>query len=279
MGNYPTPPGRRIPYDINGSVLQALADGEVTPDTADSNQMALMNNEANSEWLPSPWGLDNWGDVSILFPDKIDMEGIFVASSLGHSGDTVGACFVSVNSTNGFDGDWVQVIASLTDHYGGSDWREIDTFGYLGVIAVKFRWKRYIGELSGIHLYGKRAATGADPDHIEFLDPLNGDAIFDPLHDYEEVPRGQVQQRTFKVKNASATLTAQSVDLSIESLTGVSYDWYDFSLDDVSYNPTLALGNLTPGQTVTVYLKQGVPVTAPLGLHAARIKAEPVAWA
>ena len=48
--------------------------------------------------------------------------------------------------------------------------------------------------------------------------------------------------------------------------------WYEFGDDGVAYQGTFAVGNLGPGATQLMYLKQAIPDAESLGLHTGRIE-------
>jgi len=278
MANYPTPPGRRIPYDTDGSVVQIKFASIATPLQATGPEMALLNSETDYRWPKSNDGaLDEWNDVSILFPELRNLKGVFVSSSTYHGGDRWGAAYTSVDTTNGLDGTWDQVVAQLPDVHGATGYRDnIEIFNAVGVIGLKLQWRRYIGEVGNIHIYGSPNAA-ATTDRLEFMDPSDDEA-FDPLLDYEDLPRGTTTITEMDVKNLSSTLTAVDVDLTVQALTGTSDAWYTFSDDGVTYTASLELGDIVPGADVHVWLKQVIPLTAVLGLESARIRAEPTQW-
>lgn len=217
---------------------------------------------------------------AFIFPEKREFDGAYINASATNS-----TCYqtglTSGDSTNGYDGTWAD--QSLTAHTRGSlpadEWRtDIDSKAVSNVKAIRIvqygtylSWQHiYIGV---IHLYGT-ISPGETPDRILFLDTANSDAEFSKVLDYAEVPRGQTQTRTIKLKNNSSTKTINTVQLIADDLYLNAGDWYTFSLDDVSYQATLnTIGNLGPGATKLVYVKQSVPDAETLGLQTARLKA------
>ena len=123
-----------------------------------------------------------------------------------------------------------------------------------------------------MHFYGV-ISPGETPDRILFLDTENADAEFTKVLDFGDIPRGQTTTRTFKIKNNSSSKTINTIQVTAEDLYLNAGNWYTFGDDGISYQATFAVGNLGPGSTKLLYLKQIIPGAETLGLHTGRIKA------
>ena len=118
---YPTPPGTRIPYDLDGTV--AIAQATVSRDWIEIPQTSLKY--LNAERSGGAFSLYNdalqWNGGSVvltlvlIFPTPIRLQGV---TPIGFSSTFPATqknwrrfrVETSVNSTNGVDGDWVEVL-------------------------------------------------------------------------------------------------------------------------------------------------------------------------
>lgn len=273
-GLYQDAPSRRMAPDVDGTVgVQGLIGGAMS-DISAAN-MAIVNDESNNGWLVSVTGSGARYFVW-LFPELRELDGIFYAYMSGAARSTPTLVESAANTTNGIDGTWTSRIANITD-YGTTYDKFRDNITSLAVPTEKgIRVTMTTGAgglgIQSCHLYGIISA-GETPDRILFLDPDNADATFTKPLDYGEVPRGQTTTGTFKVKNNSATKTINTIQVTAEDLYLNAGGWYTFGDDAVNYQATFAVGNLGPGATKLVYLKQVIPNAETLGLQTGRIKA------
>lgn len=289
-GAYPNAPSRRMAWDTDGSVLLtatevgfsaaagtapanpytiiALADAEDMNDEDNLTLFINTNNNANDGF---------W--VTLLFPEKRELDGMFLAARLTGGEDITNEAY-SLDSTNGMDGIWTDLTHSwITTVPAADDYRDmIVSYAVSNVVSLMFtlgaddsQQYRYV------HLYGT-ITPGDTPDRLLFLDPDDFDTAFSLPLDFGDVPRGQTQTDTFKVKNNSGSLTANTIQITAEDLFDGSNSWYTYSDDDITYSATLAAGNLSPGGTILVYLKQIVPDAQVPGVYAARTKVSAASW-
>ncbi len=275
---YPDVPGRRLAWDIDGSVMLTKSDESSTIGTAPQAQMTGANSESTLYWDPPSWGLETWGWVVVVFPDYRDISGAFICSgnSSGYLNDQVGEVQVSADTTNGFDGTWNQIYADMPNIHNASTWRyDIVPMTATDVLGIRYRRYRWIDHVGNFHIYGKRGSL-ASTKRLKILQS-NGWELT-TLNDYGDVERDHTVTTQFRVYNPSG-FDAYDVKLSTESLTGDSENWYSFSTDDINYLSSLNI-DFIPGNggTVNFYLKQTLPGDTALGPAAARMRAEATVW-
>ena len=288
MGIYNAAPSRRMAWDSDGSVvLRSESDnngtgpspggfGSIPWSEASSGERINGNDEDPTSYLRSlvtSGANDGHILIAILFPEPRELDAMYI----NRSGTTVANAWIyySLDTTNGVDGTWINAgvpfdTDSNVDHYRDN----ITTIGVSGVKGIKgnigesstgatFRWRT-------LHIYGG-ISPGETPDRIIFLDTEDADNAFTQVLDFEEVPRGQTQTRTFKLKNNSSTKTINTIQITAEDLYLNAGDWYEFS-DSGAFQGTLAIGNLGPGATQLITLKQIIPDDETLSVQAGRIK-------
>lgn len=275
-GNYPDAPSRRMAWDTDGTVAVYFDVNVGGTIELIGTEKAFLNFEgADGDRIP---GMSNSKTymVVLLFPELRELDGVFAVQS-NVSQNALGVCESSGDTTNGVDGSWVIQIADLPDNLvtAGFYRTAILSLAVATEAAVRvevFCYSSSFVSLSTLHVYGT-ISPGETPDRILFLDTLNSDAEFTKVLDYAEVPRGQTQQRTIKLKNNSSSKTINTIQITAEDLYLNAGAFYTFSVDDVAYQATLAYGNLGPGATSTpIYVKQSVPDAEQLGLQTGRLK-------
>ena len=258
--------------DADGTVMLYYDTGVATELSAGT--IALLNNEQSGGF-----GItfaSNW--VTAVFPEPRELDGIFTAiyRSDAYYTPSFGAVDTSGDTTNGIDGTWNNAIANINDYttvYNNFR-NNITSMAVATEKGVRARFNGTPNNLdvpAAFHLYGV-ISPGETPDRILFLDTLAADAVFTKPLDFGDVPRGQTQTRTFKIKNNSATLTINTIQVTAEDLYLNAGGWYEFGDDGISYQATFAVGNLGPGATKLLYLKQVIPDAETLGVQTGRIK-------
>ena len=289
-GSYPDAPGRRFAWDADGTVVlyDSGTDGNmggggapVNPWNAATAQESQNGND--EDWATifrrfnSPGVPDAYVLTAFVFPEDREIDGAWINGTMNNSDLWL---YTSVDSTNGIDGTWLSTVADWSSGFTATSTLEayrdeILSLAVANVASIKFHIENTPSSSDAIlrrmHFYGV-ISPGATPDRIVFLDTDNADAVFTSVLDYGDVPRGQTQQRTIKVKNNSASKTINTVQITAEDLYLNAGGWYTFSDDDVTYSATLALGNIANGATQLVYVKQIIPDAETLGLQAGRIK-------
>ena len=274
-GSYPDNPSRRHAYDVDGTVvINAKTDHTgVQACTGLDQGQSEFGGTTNHLLIPARRFFYYY---AFIFPELREIDGQFFAINKTNVADNLTNLETSVNTTNGLDGTWVVQIANPPNNDTNfiPGWRDNITSHALSSIKA-LRITSYPNEdYNGItmaHLYGT-ITPGETPDRILFLDTLAADAVFIKPLDFGDVPRGQTQTRTFKIKNNSSTYTINTIQVTAEDLYLNAGGWYTFGIDDVTYAATYAAGNLGTGATLLLYMKQIIPDAETLGLQTGRIR-------
>jgi hypothetical protein len=289
-------------WDDDGSVVLAVIDQD-TPEEAGTgtpgtglppngvlvDQSALnrqtLNDESNAS-LGQDVTVTSTGGIFwyIFFPQKRELDGYYY--NIQYGAYTQKHLTTSPDSTNGRDGTFSAwgTMTSADNTNVDPDYRNnINSSALSNKKAVYAALCVDTGVtaqevfIRALHVYG-RITPGQTPDRLIFLDTGNNDALYTTLIDHGDVPRGQTQTKTVKVKNNSSSLTANTVQITAAALTGNSDSWYSFSIAGGGYQATGQLGTIGPGGTVLVTYKQAVPDAESLGLHATRFKLNQASW-
>lgn len=288
---YPAlPTARRIHYEIDGSIVgwngsgvgfsggmvniasaaQMLALNEETP-TVDSTLFVVSGGTLNS-------------CVYVLFSELKDLS-FFMHRMTGGSSGTYTAIQGSTNTTTGVDGTWntIGTGAGTAQATGSGDWwrstaPQALTSNNTGLIGVRFGVGQNLSNYNfkNVYLWGAKS-SGQTPNDILFL---QADGVTEWTSDDDW---GDVQStagfvtHTYYVKNASASLTANSV--TVKSNGSDTGQW-TVSLDNITFGSTVSVGSLAPGATQIIYVKY-TPVALAGGVlrpYAAFIEADVVSW-
>jgi len=269
-GLYDDAPFRRIPLDADGSVgVHQNASGNNSLTEFTPTEMANINDESQASVQIGAGPPDTF--TTLIFPELRRLDGLFFASTPGFSAET---CESSADTTNGVDGSWtvqiaaVPIFSSVYPYFRNN----ITTMAVPAAKAIRVRTDAHGGlaYIFGYHPYGA-ISPGETPDRILFLDTENADAVFTKPLDYAEVPRGQTQVRTIKLKNNSSSFTINTIQITAEDLYLNAGDWYTFGDDGSTYQGTFAVGNLGPSATKLIYVRQIIPDAETLGLQTARL--------
>ncbi len=260
-------------WDDDGTVGLWKRDNFAATDLNDSQRAALNDESGNNIAITTNGAL---GYVEQIFPELREFDGYFIVRTSGGDGG-FSTLDSSADTTNGIDGTWTQRTADVADGTSTDpEYRtSITSHAIPGVKGLRV-YKNATGggqdhQMQTIHIYGVISA-GETPDRILFLDTEDSDQEFTKVLNFGDKARGQTTTRTFKIKNNSSTKTINTIQITAEDLYLNAGDWYTFGDDGVAYQATHAVGNLGPGSTELVYLKQVIPGGETLGLQAGRIK-------
>jgi hypothetical protein len=270
-GNYPDTPSWRMAYDRDGSVAVRIgATGTLTQLT--QSEMIALNDED---------GLDQFvlSDISettatamlaVCFPEPRDIDGYYIHVGRGTAGGFQTATYwvdVSPNTTNGQDGDWIEVagpfdVPAEFPPVKPAYRRDIVSETSFGMRGIRFRVFKELNteiRVPVLHLYGE-AAPGANPNRLELWHPTADEKLPPAWLDWGDVPRTSSADRQFRVKNLSPSLTANDVRVAMDVLTD--------ALPSVPGQHTLSVGG-------GAFLSQ---VNAAMGLWSFRLFAESNDW-
>ena len=287
-GSYADAPGRKVPYDVDGSVAfrtSVSKGGTIT--LATTAQLQALNDEGVSTvWAAGNANASN--TMGVIFPMLTDIVGIVAGVP---STNTALEWETSVDTTNGLDGTWVsrstsQTFGVVTGRMSQPFYRtDVVTSGgglpWTSVKAVRIN-KTWGGDASwhGLHLYGP-IPTAVSPDRITLWHPTLNQELDGAGLDFGDVTRGGTSDKTFRVKNLSATLTANSILLSMSALTEPSPTFvsqYTLGVGG-TFAATQTIANLAPGAISAVHtLRLTVSASASLSVARQRLSAVPQTW-
>lgn len=278
-GSYPDPPGRRIEYDRDGSGCVFF--NGVSLVSLTGPQMVLLNNENDDISVVNLVAVTHF--VAVVFPTPMTIAGLYKADGAR------GSIFeVSTNTTTGLDGVWVaagvsgQNVAPVIDAYRTT----ILTTGMpiANVTGVRIRSTASgSSQTRAFHIYGHR--TAAVGNWLTLWHPTLNQALSTTpaAYDLGDDARGSGPDLlSFRVKNCSAGLTAQTITVSREALTDgapTTVSLLQLRYNGGAYGNTAAVGNLAPGAISDIVdAKLDVTVLAPVGVWAPRVIAAAAAW-
>lgn len=288
-GLYPDAPSRRMGLDADGSLLLKVAPNTTT--AAITEATAGERDDVNDEEGGVGWNSNNFPGVTHggstkwgwLFPELREIDGVFVAHSnqlsvtvVDHSPDT----------TNILDGAWTTEIADIADHAtvrptyrtaitstAASSKRAVRVqTGYNGGISSSSQG------LQAFHVYGEISA-GQTPDRLIFIDENTG-LEFTAPKDFGDIPRGSSQDFTWRIRNISASLTANTIQYTAQDLYLGSGGWYTHTLPGgATFQGTRQVASLAPATTSGLITTRRVtPGSEDLGTHAGRIYLNVDTW-
>lgn len=281
-GFYPDVPSHRMALDKDGSLLLTVSGGVVTEQT--NALMIALNDETTTT-------VGNWNNVYVivLFPELRDLAGLFSATNHLFSSTKTMTVTTSVDTTNGLDGTWdaltsYSVVGSGTD-VAPYHRTSIVTAAAAGVKAVRFLTNEASGysNYRAVHLYGTITA-GENPDRLAIWDSAFDERVAAAYLDWGDVPRSSTDDREFRVKNLSSTLTATDITCSIDALTDASptvVGQHTLSADGIAFASTAVhTGGLAPGAISAPFtLRRTTPADADLSLWDVRLNAVAASWA
>lgn len=280
---YSALPDHRISYDNDGSVagtgtlaagITAWSSGATLIEWQDTDQVQAGGGQSAGQQLVGWWFFPEQREVTAffaLFLSNADI--ISQVSSIAGSNDT----------TNGLDGTWetASLGAGVPAYVNDYSWRD-------GIKAVSFtggkKTVRIVGTPGGtggttstfyiVHLYGEKVA-GQTPNDIVFIDHDTTPGVaYTAPEDFGDRPLGTSVVRQWRVKNTSATLTANGINLQCNDSDFV------ISTDGVTWVVTINIASLAPGaESATLYVRNTTPAAGNLlGPRFARIVAIVTSW-
>lgn len=282
-GNYPDVPAPRMAYDMDGSTMFMLNPNTNALTLLSGGGLASLNSETGTAAV---FGYGSGGYYrGIIFPQLRDVSAYFINNNGNTYQWSYGATQVSTNTTNGIDGTWTTIESNFSFSTIANYRSAIKTVtGATGIIAIRFYAGAGPGSITNnwgaFHLYGQYSAAG---DRLLMWDPALDQALGGAALDFGDVQQGNIQTKTFRIKNQSATLTANSITIDDQALTDFTPSippQYDYSLDGgATYTQTLSIGNLGPGAISSVItVRKSTPNNAALSLHTLRITATASSW-
>lgn len=284
-GNYSDAPSWRMAYDRDGTQVYNGTSGGMTQLTP--AQVQSMNAESGGGFSMV---INNYGtrDIVFIFPEKRDVDAY--AAFVWGNNYGLQAVRISTDTTNGIDGTWTQAssVANNGSNIKPGYRTGIQQSTFLGIKAIAFRdnvaANNYYNDpvYNLFHLYGE-PVPGGNPDRLEIWHPTLDQRVGPAYFDWGDTPRGSSATKPFRVKNISASKTAQSVRVAMEILTDTTptiLSQEALSIDGSSWVAQVNVGDLGPGViSNTVQLRRTLLDTAVMSLWSFRVFAESTsAW-
>jgi hypothetical protein len=207
-------------------------------------------------------------------------------------GGTIQGVETSTNTTNGIDGTWTNQGNYVNTGNIVTPILLRNSITSLSVAGVKaMRWLNASGaggarNVRGLQLFGAIAA-GETPDRLRMWHPTLDEPLDDntsadgAFFDWGDIQRNTTSDKTFRIKNNSATLTANGIVISQQTLTDTTpsvNSQFTFS-DGGAFASSIDIGNLAPGAISVVVTKRFTrPSNAILSLWTSRTIANPTSW-
>lgn len=290
-GFYSDVPGPKIAYDVDGTVGFRVDSGSQS--TLSAGELQNLNDESALTVVPNsniPEAAPSY--LGLIFPDLRDIVGWFMATKWASNRPTKNLQ-TSTNTTNGTDGTWTtRVAGTLTQFFSDNgvqmvdEWRTgIQTVSWSGIKAVRWDMSNTGSpgalQVASFHIYGS-LATGETPNRLRLWHPTLDQELGAADLDFGDVPRVTAPVKTFRVKNNSSSLTANSIVVSREVLFDPSPALLGaLTIDNAGsgYGTSQNIGTLAPGAiSGLISLKLDLDNTARLGLGRQRIKAVAGSW-
>lgn len=274
-GNYPDAPNNRFEVDMDGTVGALITSGgSIT--TLTTTQLQSLNDESDSSTVPSP-GTN--GFTAYIFPELRDISAVFFSHSTGNA-----TVLTSTNTTNGYDGTWTTLLAAAART---SATQPNYRTGIETAVASSIKGIRVLSSSTGaprtLHVYGNNSSLAADK--LELWHPTLDQPLYQtPAHlDAGDLMRNSSVDLTFRIKNLSATLTANTVTVSAQALTDAAsptmVSGITFDFNGSGFAATASVSSLTPGTVSALFtVRHTVPTNAVLGLWSQRVIASAASW-
>lgn len=293
---YAVAPGTRCAYDIDGSIVVCEQPGYVAPYTLPTaaatgiNGLKLGNINSGNNWTRDI----RVGRITVVFPEPRNLRGLYVRHFWKYPEGGTFKVLTSADTTDGQGGTWTEQGTYLSGWLGvgveaDAGYRTVLPFTVDGIRAVRLdaapSGPRTDNDPTSInmllHVYADTPAASSG-DRLQPWHPTLDQPIAAGDLDVGSVSRGSTVDRTFRVKNTSATLTATGVSLAPEVLhdsTPPAADMLTLSADGVAFSSPLALPDLAPGALTSVLTARlAVSPTSTIEPHAPRLVPTVTAW-
>jgi hypothetical protein len=284
--SYPAIPDMRMPYHRDGCVVgiggtsgtvATIFAGGIARYVSGSDLIELndADNAALGTAIPipavaGPVGASGVG-VWVFFPELREVTAHYMGLDvLGSALISTGALLLTVqgsnDTTNGVDGTWE--TASLGNGQGVG-YAQLDGFrAYIKAIsltggkrAIRFALQANVNGLNLVllHLYGRKAA-GQTPDDIIFIDHDTTPGVeYAAAEDFGDRPLGTTVVRQFRVKNASTTKTANTINIQANDSD------FTISTDGTTWVVTINIASLAAlAESATMYIRNTTPAPGSL---------------
>jgi len=270
-------------YDRDGAVGVYWRDDNNVVTSWTAAQLVTLNDESTS-------GIQLASDINyhfvFLFPQLRDLVGYFISVAPNRS-VSAGVMETSADTTTGQDGTWTTVANPYALQEGGAASPEyrtsINSVSATGIKALRFNITGVGGAPTPqvFHLYGDITA-GSEGDSLQLWNPTTDVRLSGSALDFGDVPCGNVSQKQFRIKNRSATKTANNVVVGVQALTDTTPSvpgQHQFSLDGSTWSSTVTVTSIAPGAiSPVIYVRRSTSSSAALSVWAARITGVAGSW-
>lgn len=288
-GSFPDPPNNRFAYDTDGSATFVYLGGGWSygnPNYSVTEIANLNSDKATGGAIPVGFGPNDpqVSNIIVVFPEPRTVTHVFAAST-GGDGSTMptqsgnSRIYYSTNTTNGLDGTWVESSAQVMQwglpHLDKTRTGISTVTGWTNVKAV--RHYRYSYDLMGGTRYHSLQLYGDRPTNMTRLaiwHPTLDQEITGAELDFGSIYRGQIIEKTFRVKNLSSTLTANTVSLTLNA----NGDFTPTFVSQFTPAPT-EITSIAPGAISNVCTLTGnISSTAYFSISTVRLIAQAATW-
>lgn len=279
-GNYPDAPSWRMAYDRDGTQVFQINNANVITQLT-STQIIALNDESNSSTTGAGYNTGT-GSLVWIFPELRDLDAFLAISLTGSFSPDSFSVRVSSDTTNGLDGTWTTINSTIP---AKAEIKPLYRTGIVSSTQLGIRAVKMVAGANGanewiasaVHLYGE-PAPGENPNRLALWHPTLDERVTPAYFDWGNVPRSSSADRLFRVKNLSASLTANSVRVAMESHTDTTpsvVGQHTLSHAGGSFLAQVNIGTLAPGAISTpVTLRRVTPSNAVLSLWTFRVFAE-----
>lgn len=300
---YPALTDRRMPYDNDGTRVgygekgndsaasrfaQGLTTYFIANDLIELNDQDFVATSVDAAFEGDSGNARRYMALWWFFPERRQVTAAFFGFAdtmvaVGY-GIASGGVQGSADSTNGVDGTWetASVPSGIPGGPAGLDtWRmSIRTISFTGgknvlrVCLDSDNPAKVNTRLRLAHLYGEKAA-GQTPDDLIFIDhDTTPGAEYATPEDFGDRPLATTLTRQFRVKNASATKTANTINLQCNDAD------FAISTDGTTWVATINITSLAAGaESATMYIRNTTPaIGSLLGPRFSRIVMTAASW-
>lgn len=290
-GTYADIPGTRFALDQDGTVIKWRNYDTLSAWTDVSAGLAETQKVNIANYLEA--GNVGWGtlEYAMAFPEARDISGIYIHPGASGAYDVnILGWESSTDTTDGTDGAWSPLTVTFNQYglhnntndapskpYYRSD---IATLAEVGVKGIRLRVNNApaIHRLLVLHIYGNRPVSGVD--RLAFWHS-SVDQVIDPeALDFGDIAQGASVVRQFRVKNISASLTANNITVQVSDLLPeYSGSAVQVSTDNATYLNSINIGNLASGTiSPTLHIRRTVGAAESTILRQARLLADAASW-
>lgn len=275
MSTYSEISGKRINYDIDGSIVGVDNDGSKKINAwVTSNNITLMNGTGTDTAHYFPSGP---GTIWFFFTEAVNITAMCITLAMAANVNPMFREIVtSLDTTNGIDGTWETVtfpngsplVLSTTPYncLNGVKTMVASPCKVIRMTIGSTDGGGYQPYLRNVHFYGTKV-SGQTPDDISFCDVTTGTEFSSEFFWGDVAENSTPTIKSFKIKNLSTTKSANNINLSIVD------NHFILSTDQSNWVTSIDISSINIGDySNPIYVKNTVGAhPQPLGPRTARI--------